>query len=275
MSESSPIGRVAPRPRYLSIAQTAFQQSIAYRVTAMFTVLITFIWIFIIFALWSAAYSGRDQIAGFTFQDMKTYILLAFAINALAGWRVGGQMGSRIRDGSVVIDMIRPLNYRTTQLAMATGMSVLEGMFSFGFAIGIGLLFFDMAGPASPLHLVLFAVSVAVGFITKTMIVFLFSLAIFWTLQGVGIAWARDAVIQVLAGTLIPLALMPDWLRIPAEILPLRGIISTPVTIYLGKADGLGLAGLLLLQVAWLAVLWWGADRLWNRAFRAVDIQGG
>jgi ABC-2 type transport system permease protein len=184
-------------------------------------------------------------------------------------------MGQRISDGSVVIDMIRPLNYRTTQLAMATGMSVLEGVFSFGFAIGIGLFFFDMAGPASPLHLVLFAVSVALGFVTKTMIVFLFSLAIFWTLQGVGIAWARDAVIQVLAGTLIPLALMPGWLRIPAEVLPLRGIISTPVTIYLGKTDGLGLVGLIALQVAWLAVLWWGADRLWNRAFRAAEIQGG
>lgn len=275
MSESTSVGRTAPRPRYLTIAQVAFQEVIAYRVTAMFTVLITFIWIFILFALWSAAFSERDQIAGFTFQDMKTYILLAYAISALAGWRVGGQMGGRIRDGSVVIDMIRPLNYRTTQMATATGMSVLEGVFSFGFAIGVGVLFFDMAGPTSPVNLLLFAISVALGFMTKTMIVFLFSLAIFWTLQGVGIAWARDAVLQVLSGTLIPLAFMPGWLRVPAEILPLRGIVSTPVTIYLGKADGIGLVGLLALQVAWLAVLWWGADRLWNRAFRAAEIQGG
>jgi ABC-2 type transport system permease protein len=58
-------------------------------------------------------------------------------------------------------------------------------------------------------------------------------------------------------------------------VLPLRGIVATPLAIYLGKATGLEMLGLLGLQIAWLVVLWLVADRTWRRAFRAVEIQGG
>jgi hypothetical protein len=41
-----------------------------------------------------------------------------------------------------MIDKVRPLNYRTTMLASASGFAVVEGIVSFGIAIGLGLLFF-------------------------------------------------------------------------------------------------------------------------------------
>jgi ABC-2 type transport system ATP-binding protein len=51
----------------------------------------------------------------------------------------------------VMIDMVRPLNYRTTMLASASGFAVVEGIVSFGIAIGLGLLFFDIRSPDSAL----------------------------------------------------------------------------------------------------------------------------
>ena len=62
---------------------------------------------------------------------------------------------------------MRPLNYRTTQLAMAVGNGVVEGAISFGIAIGLGLLFFDIRSPDSAPAGALFAVSVLLGFVTK------------------------------------------------------------------------------------------------------------
>lgn len=261
--------------RYLAIARMALQQALAHRGTAIFTVLILFLWIAILFSFWSSAYAGRDEIAGFTHRDMRTYILLAYAINALVGWRTARGMMSRIRTGEIVIDMIRPLNYRTTQLATAAGASVVEGAVSFGIAIGLGLLFFDIRPPDGPLAGSVFVVSVVVGFVTKSLVIFLISLLTFWTLQGVGLMWAQQSVIAILSGTLVPLALLPGWIRAVAEVLPLRGIVATPVSIYLGAADGRELVGLLALQLGWLMVLWWLTDKAWIRAFRAVEIQGG
>ncbi len=267
--------RPGPLRRYAGIARMALQQALAYRGTAIFTVLILFLWIGILFSFWSSAYAGRDEIAGYTHRDMRTYILLAYAINALVGWRIARGMMGRIRTGEIVIDMIRPLNYRTTQLAHAAGGSVVEGAISFGIAIGLGLVFFDIRPPDGALSAALFAVSVLLGFVTKVLVIFLISLLTFWTLQGVGLMWAQQSVIAILSGTLVPLALLPGWIRVVAEVLPLRGIVATPVSIYLGTTGGWELAGLLAQQVAWLALLWWVTDKAWIRAFRAVEIQGG
>ncbi len=263
------------RPKYLAIALTWLQQAIVYRVTTLFTVLITFVWVFILYALWEAAFAETGRIAGYSWGDMRTYILLAYGINALVGWRVGSQMMGAIRTGEIVRDLIRPLNYRTTQIATAAGMSVVEGVISLLLALVLGLAFFDIRGPASPLAGILFVGTVLAGFLIKALCVFLISLLCFWTLNSVGLMWAQQSVISILSGTLIPIAMMPGWLRIVAEVLPLRGIVATPVTIYLGKTEGWELIGLIALQLGWLAVLWWFAGWAWQRAFNAVEIQGG
>jgi ABC-2 type transport system permease protein len=263
------------RPKYLAIASTALQQAIAYRVTTLFTVLITFVWVFILYYLWQAAFSKSDRIAGYSWDEMRTYILLAYGINALVGWRVGSQMMSSIKTGSIVLDLVRPLNYANTQVAFAAGVSVIEGVISFGLTILLGLLVFDMQPPASPLAAALFIVALAAGFLIKALAIFLISLLCFWTLNSVGLMWAQQSVISILSGTLIPLAMMPGWLRAISEVLPLRGIVATPVEIYLGKATGGELVGLLALQLGWLTAMWWFANWAWRKAFDAVEIQGG
>lgn len=272
---AAPFRRPRSTRRYVAIARISLQQALAYRGTAIFTVLILFLWIAILFSFWSSAYDGRDTIAGYSHRDMRTYILLAYAINALVGWRVGRAMMGRIRTGEIVIDMIRPLNYRTTQLANAVGNGVVEGFVSFGIAVGLGLVFFDIRPPDNTPAAVIFVASVLMGFVTKVLVIFLITLLTFWTLQGVGLMWAQQAVIAILSGTLVPLALLPDWIRLVAEVLPLRGIVATPVSIYLGTVEGWEMLGLLTLQMAWLALLWWVTDKAWIRAFRAVEIQGG
>ena len=206
---------------------------------------------------------------------MRTYILLAYGINALVGWRVGSQMMSAIKTGSIVLDLVRPLNYANTQVAFAAGVSLIEGVISFGLTILLGLLFFDMQPPASTQAAALFVVALIAGFLIKALAIFLISLLCFWTLNSVGLMWAQQSVISILSGTLIPLAMMPGWLRAISGVLPLRGIVATPVEIYLGKATGWELLVLLVLQFGWLAAMWWFANWAWRKAFNAVEIQGG
>ena len=251
------------------------QTAIAYRVTALFQIAITFIWVFILYALWDAAFLESGAIAGYTWGEMRTYILIAYGLNALVGWRVGGQMMGTIRTGEITRELTRPLNYRSTQVATAAGLSVIEGVIGLLLVVILGTLFFDVQPPDSVRAAILFVFAVLVGFLIKALCIFLVSLLCFWTLSSVGLMWAQQSVISILSGTLIPIAMMPDWLRLVAEVLPLRGIVSTPLQIYLGKSLGWDLVGLLALQVGWLAVLWVFSDWAWKAAFNAVEIQGG
>lgn len=267
--------RLRPVPKYISIAQTAFQQAVAYRMTTMINVGLTFIWVFILYYLWSAVYADQNRIEGFSWDDMRTYIVLAYGLNALVGWRIGANMMYTIRTGEILRDLTRPLNYCGTQLAMAGGASVVEGAISLVITLLVGIFLLDIRPPDSPVAAGLFLVAVLLGYVTKALIVFCVSLLTFWTLNGVGVSWSREAIISVLSGTLIPIALMPDWLRVLAEWSPMRGIVSTPLMLYLGKATGTDALALLALQAAWAIGLWFFSNWAWKTAFNAVEIQGG
>jgi ABC-2 type transport system permease protein len=121
----------------------------------------------------------------------------------------------------------------------------------------------------------MFAVAVVLGFFTKALVVFSVSLLTFWTLNSVGISWSREAIITILSGTIIPLAMMPGWLRVIADVSPLRGVVSTPLTIYLGQAEGGDALALLALSGGWLVAMWLFANWAWQAAFNRVEIQGG
>lgn len=267
--------RARPRPKYLSIALTAFQQAITYRITTLTNIGLTFIWVFILYYLWKAAFNERSMIQGFTWEDMRTYVVLAYGLNALVGWRIASNMMYTIRTGEILRDLTRPLNYCLTQLSVATGAATVEGMLSLVLTLVAGLVFIGIRPPDSPTAALLYVVAVILGFLTKALIVFCVSLLTFWTLNGVGIAWSRDAVINILSGTIIPLAMMPEWLRDVANFSPMRGIVSTPLMIYLGKAEGPEAFGLLALSGGWLVVLWFFANWAWQAAFNRVEIQGG
>lgn len=262
------------RPRYLSLALAATQQAVAYRLSTVSSIIGSFFWVAILYYLWRAAFAGSAAIGGFTWPEMRTYILLAYGINALIGFASASRMMYAIRTGDIVIDLIRPLNYLRVQLALTTGAAVIEAVAS---ALIIALLGVAIGAvpPASPLAFVLFVASLLIGFVTKFLLVFTISLLCFWTISSTGLNWAQGAVISLLSGTLVPIALLPGWLQAVANVLPMRGIVATPVGIYLGQYTGWTLAGVLTLQAAWLIVLWLAADRAWPRAFRAVEIQGG
>ena len=220
-------------------------------------------------------FSESGAIAGYNWDEMRTYIVLAYGLNALVGWRAGGYMMNMVKSGEITRELTRPLNFRTTQVSTAAGMSVVEGMVSLLLVLVVGIFFIGIQPSASIGAGLLFGVLVVSGVLIKALCIFLISLLCFWTLNSVGLMWAQQSVISILSGTLVPLAMMPGWLRVVAEVLPLRGIVSTPLQVYLGKASGGELAWLLALQAFWLGALWFFADWAWRKAFAVVEIQGG
>ncbi len=266
---------VRRRPRYAAIATTAMQQAVAYRVGTLTGIIANFFWIAILYYLWRAAFAQQSRIGTFTWDEMRTYILLAYGINALIGFPAASRMMGTTRTGEIVIDMVRPLSYLRTQLALATGQAAIEGLCSLALVALLGVLVVGIVPPASPLAAVGFVLAVALGFVTKFLFVFTVSLVCFWTINAVGVNWAQLAIVNVLSGALVPIQFLPGLLQPIAAWSPLRGIVATPLGIYLGQYEGRALAGMLALQAGWLAALWLIADRAWVRAFRAVEIQGG
>ena len=267
--------RLERRPKYVSVFITALQQSMAYRGRTFMTLLANLIWVIMLYYLWQTVYAGTDAIQGFTWAQMRSYILLSYAVNMLLSFYSAGRMMAPVRTGEIAQDLLRPLDYLYSQLAMTLGGAVIEGGLSALVTLLLGTAVFGILPPVSPAAALLFLVSIVLGFLIKFLVTFLTALLCFWTVNSLGLLWAQSAVINLFSGALIPLAFFPGGLRTLTQWLPFQGIVYTPVSIYLGQIQGTAVIQALAVQLGWVAVLWIGARLFWKTAIRALDIQGG
>ena len=271
----APALRLRPRPKYVALALTAVQRGVAYRGTTLLNLVASLVWVAVLYYLWRTVYAGAPSIEGYDWREMRTYILVAYAVNGLLGFYSAARMTNTIRTGEVATELTRPVDYLGSQLAQAGGAALVEGALSGGIAILLGLAFLDIAPPRSPLAAALFLASVCLGFLVKFLVSYLVALLCFRTTNAVGLIWAQTAVVNLFSGALIPLAFFPGWLRGVVLAMPFQGIVYTPASIYLGELEGGGLVGALGLQLFWVAALWALARALWAPSVRALDIQGG
>lgn len=261
--------------KYRSIANRSLQNVLAYRISYVMTFLANFVNLLAIYFLWMGIYNGREYIGGYSWDQMKTYLLVTFLANSVLSWYSEMSISGKILDGSVAVDLLKPINFQTARLAETLGTSLLEGAMS---AIILVLFTSFLSGvtlPHSPLVYLLFIISLLGAIMVKFGVVYLAALLCFWSTGSMGIVWTRVAVTNLLSGALVPLAFFPGWLEQAALLLPFQSIIHTPTMIFLGQADTLESLKLLGIQCFWGAALWIAGKYMWNWAVRQVTIHGG
>lgn len=258
---------------YLSMARLSMRTCFAYRQAFALGTAASCLGLVAMVALWGALLSGgRGQMGGFTLYEMKGYMLVTFATgwlgNAVGEWA----LANRIRDGHVAIDLVRPVSTQRLMFAQVAGGLPMEALIIGVVATGFVLLAGPVPMPHNPALLV---VSLLLVVPIRFGLGFMTALVVFWTQNFHGVAWARNAIGQVFSGSLVPLALMPQWLQATASVLPFAGLTSTPALIYLGKVDGSAAMGLVGLQVFWSLAIWFGAQLAFRGASRQVTVHGG
>jgi ABC-2 type transport system permease protein len=275
MAAQAPSLRLAPRPKYRALVIAAIQRAITYRGTTLLSLLSGLVWVAVLFYLWRTVYVDQPRLGNFDWNQMRTYILVSYAVSTLISFSSAARILSAVRTGDIAMELLRPVDYLLFQLAQTFGSALIEGLLGSIIALLLGFLLLGIAPPVSVLAALLFLISVGLGFLIKFLITFLVALLCFWTTNGLGLIWAQTAVISLFSGALIPLQLLPGWLRTAALAAPFQGIVYTPVMIYMGAIQGAALWWALGLQIVWVIVLWRLARLMWMPALRALDLQGG
>ncbi|GIP55396.1 MULTISPECIES: ABC transporter permease [Paenibacillus] len=261
--------------KYVSLARCSMQNTLAYRLSFILNFLASFIGLIAMYCLWQAIYTGQDQLSGFTWSQMQAYLLVTFFVNSMLSYYSESSITSKIIDGSVMMDLLRPIQFQKARLAETLGSCVLEGLLSC-ILIGLAAIFtFGISLPHDAGTLLLFAFSIVSSILLKFSIVYLSALLCFWTTSSFGIYWARTSITNLLSGALVPLAFFPGWLQSTAMVLPFQGIVNTPVTIGLGMTAGTDALQLIAIQWVWIVLLWLLGKWMWSRAVRQITIHGG
>ena len=202
------------------------------------------------------------------------FVLLSFVTMATSSW-ISGFLSNDIRLGKLSTWMVRPASLLLGFVANNVAEKVVK-LFALGPMIGVLWWIFrdSMNIPAGPGRWALFTVSVVLGAILVFTIDIMIGSLAFWMDDVLAIARARMLIANVLSGSIVPLALMPDWSRGFIDNQPFRYTVSFPVEIVAGNLSGPDLLAGLGSQLAYVLAFGVAARVIWSNGLRAYSAVG-
>lgn len=261
-------------PFYLRAGVLAFKSRLIYRKSTLLHILSAAVYIAVAVLVWVALLGGGAH-QGTTLPQMITYIIITRLVNILLNFRIGYKISDRIRTGTIECDMVRPYNLKTYLLFEDIGSNMFEVVAIFGPLLLLVALGYGFAPPQSLFAFCFFLLSIVMG----AVLLFLYRSIIaafgFWLIRNPFLSWHYQNVEQFFSGSMVPIWFYPVWLAPFTYILPFRYFTYEPLAIYLGKTPVDQVWRVLLVQGAWLLVLWVIDRVLWARAYNKLVVQGG
>jgi ABC-2 type transport system permease protein len=224
-------------------------------------------------AVWRVVLA-QSSVQGFTWPQMRAYLLVAFASGTVVSLLGDFRMAFRIQRGDVALDLVKPIDYQRARFAEVLGAVWIEVLV----VVVVGGATIALTGglhtPPVP-ALALFLLSMVLLVPLKFLLVYSSTLVCFWTQNFIGVQWARMAVINLFSGALIPLVYLPGWLATVAQWSPFAGLTSTPALIFIGRVDARHGLVLVAVQFGWIVAIWFAARLIWRYAVGQLTVNGG
>lgn len=260
--------------------RAGLQTIIAYRMNFIGFVVGGLIYCFVMYYLWKAVFlsSGGDNFMGFSMTDMVLYLFLSSATGQLTFSGVSNDIAEEIKDGSIAMRMIKPVNTDLSYLFNELGSSAFVlFIFVIPMIIGLEIYRFCITGAVmfNIVNFLFYLISVILAYLVTFRVNLCFGFVAFYVKNLWGIGILKNSIINFLSGSLIPLAFMPDVLRKILEYMPFSSMNYTPVMIYMGKYDITELLLRLGIQVVWVIATYGLSKLIWSGAIKKLCVQGG
>jgi ABC-2 type transport system permease protein len=237
-----------------------------------------FVWILsmnmplVMMALWSAV-AVDGPVGRFGQRQFVAYYLGMLLVRILNGSWLVWELTMEIRRGTLATRLLRPVHplwsYSASQLAAVPIRAL--------FVSPVVVILCWVTGTAifTPARLAVFAASMVGSWLLLFFVNAIIGMLAAYVESALSVFDLWLGVQSILSGFLVPLELMPVFVRRVAQVLPFRYILGFPVEVLIGL-EGIGPA-LRDLAVQWLfvAVALIGAVLLWRRALRRFAAFGG
>lgn len=267
-------------PRKLfALTRAGIMESLHYRLGTFVTLFANLIYLVLVYYLWKAIYasSGVEVVNGMTFTDTMIYLILATSLFNFLEMFVVWDMSRSIQSGKIILDLLKPLKFRTYTFWSYSGSHVVSFIMTFIPTFIIVMIVTKGAIPIG-LNLVYFIISTVFALIVNFNIEMIVATICLYTESTWGINIVKETIVLLLSGASIPLAFFPDKLRAVVEYLPFRAVYDVPLTILLGKNGTDTLQGLLPVfgfQILWIVILTAAGTLFWNYSVKKITVNGG
>ncbi len=255
--------------RYVRIFLLHFQYVFERRSVSIVWFLVSFINPLILLLYWRGALQSND-IAGWSLSSISTYYFILVIAAAMLMSHIEENVSEEdISEGQLVKYLIRPFPYFWFNFIREIPYRLLQG----SFGILSCFLFIAIFGSfinISP-NVQVFLLSIIVFFLAYllsfTYKMFL-GLTAFWFIDARGFYQLVEVLMIIFAGYILPLDLMPEFLKIVSNVLPFAYIIYYPVITLQGKLTVSSILHIILMQVIWIGIFAISYKILWSRGIK-------
>jgi len=237
---------------FLYLAKMRILVGLAYRFEVFATLASNFILLTATIFLWRASYRGIGAVNGVNQSQMLTFAIMGAALNSLFVTGVEQTILTRVRQGTIAIDFIRPYNPFTQWLAQDIGAAISATATNALPLLLVGMALAKAPLPANGNAAMLFVPSCMLSYGILWILSALTGLTAFWFLELGNLGFVKNMTVSLLSGSIVPIWFWPKRLQAISDWLPFKYAFQTPLGIYIGKIHPAEAAGTLLIQAAWL-----------------------
>lgn len=256
----------------LTIIKAFWQRALTYRFSVFAYRVGEVAETLVLILMWSSIYNGQQMIGGMTLQEMMTYILVGNLCNAMVRNFLSNIIARDIKEGRLSMFLVKPISYfsyilsqEIGRISLSTIMSVLTSVLVIMFFKNVFIWNFDIA------YFSVIALMIIFAFITELLLYYLIGLIAFWTDEVDGIYATIERIKKFFSGGYFSLNLLPAVFVQISFFMPFAYSFYIPAQLYLQKIDlVVGLKGLLV-QIAWIIILYIFTKIVWNRGLKRYE----
>jgi ABC-2 type transport system permease protein len=260
--------------RYGGIAAVIPKMYMAYSIWVWMGLFVQVVAMIIMVAFWRAVFNNTDSVGGLDLETTINYLVLAMVFQAAHHTSVIYDIGELMRDGRIGIVLLRPVDMQITyylssvvELGFRTLLNLPLALFAW--------LVYGLSLPSDPVIWLAFLVSLLLGHAIMFCFDWLIGCVGFYSTEIWGLSVLRYGFAMFFSGALIPLDMMPDWLRSIAIALPFAQALYLPVSILSGITPVGDMPRIWLLQLGYLTLMLLASRLVFARSVRVVTVQGG
>lgn len=263
--------------KYISLTRAGIMDSLQFRLATFVMVIGNLLYLIVVYFLWKAIYasSGTDIVNGMTFTDTLIYLVLATALFNFMEMYTVWEIGRAIQSGKIVLDLLKPMEYRKYLFWSYSGSFITQFFFTFlptfivVSAVTHGAIHLGM-------NLLWFVISVVIAVSINYSIDFIVGTICLYTESIWGINIMKQVVVLLLSGATVPIAFFPEPLKTIVNRLPFQSIYNAPLTILLESSpDTKDVLCTIGIQLMWCIIMMIVSKLFWKISLRQITVNGG
>ena len=263
--------------KYFTLMRAGIMEQLTFRIAMFVMVLGNIVYLTVIYFLWKAIFesSPTPVVNGMTFESTIVYLVLATAIFNFIEMYTVWEIGRNIQSGKIVLDLIRPMEYRTYLFWSYSGPILTQFFITFLPTFIAVEIVTNMAIPLG-MNLLYFLISIIFAIVINYSIDFIVGGICLYSQSIWGINIMKQVVVLLFSGATIPLAFFPEPLAKIAYCLPFRAVYDGPLSILLMENPGFTqVLPTLAMQAFWALVMSLVSIGFWKISIRQITVNGG